>query len=87
MLNWRREFNCYLYAVPFKHFEDFSAADTLAVAQEVAEVGYRCLQGVKPCRPFGDGTQPRVVAAESRWFDRSNISSGLVTIRELSRTA
>ncbi|HWF69699.1 MAG TPA: hypothetical protein VG187_09065 [Mycobacterium sp.] len=30
----------WLYAVPFKHFKDFSAADALAVAQEVAEVGY-----------------------------------------------
>jgi hypothetical protein len=33
----------WLYAVPFKHFEDLSAADALAVAQEVAEVGYDCL--------------------------------------------
>jgi hypothetical protein len=32
-----------LYAVLFNHFEDLSAADALAVAQEVAEVGYDCL--------------------------------------------
>jgi hypothetical protein len=38
------------------HFEDFSAADTLALAQEVVKVDYRCSQGLKPCRRFGEST-------------------------------
>jgi hypothetical protein len=52
-----------LYAVPFKHFEDFSAADALAVAQEVAEVGYGCLQGIKARRRCGESIEPSVVVA------------------------
>jgi hypothetical protein len=52
-----------LYAVPFKHFEDFSAADALAAAQEVAELGHGCLQGVKARRRFGKSIEPSVVVA------------------------
>jgi hypothetical protein len=52
-----------LYAVPVKHFEDFSAAEAFAVAQEVAEVGYGCLEGVKACRRFGEYIWPSVVVA------------------------
>jgi hypothetical protein len=56
MLEW-------LYVMPFKHFEDFCAVDVFAVAQEVAEVGYGCFQGVKACGGLGEGIRPSVVVA------------------------
>jgi hypothetical protein len=56
MLEW-------LYVMPFKHFEDLSAVDVFAVAQEVAEVGYGCFQGVKACRRSGESIRPSVVVA------------------------
>jgi hypothetical protein len=52
-----------LYAVPFKHFEDVSAVDTLALTQEVAEVGYGCSQVFKACGRFSETTEPFVVVA------------------------
>ncbi|HZC09736.1 MAG TPA: hypothetical protein VE485_06825 [Mycobacterium sp.] len=33
----------------FKYFDDFFAAEALAVAQQVADLDYGCFQGVKPC--------------------------------------
>jgi hypothetical protein len=56
MLEW-------LYAMPFKHFEDFCAVNARAVAQEVADVGYGCFQGVKACGRCGEGIYACVVVA------------------------
>jgi glutamine synthetase type III len=64
----------WLYVMPFKHFEDFSAADVFAVAQELAEVGHGYFQGVKACRCFGESMRPSVVvavAAELREIEHS----------------
>jgi hypothetical protein len=49
--------------MPFKHLEDFSAVDVFGAAQEVAEVGYGCFQGVKACGCFGESVRPPVVVA------------------------
>jgi hypothetical protein len=53
----------WLYVMPFEHFEDFSAGDVFAVAQEVAEVNHGCFQGVKACGCFGESMRPSVVVA------------------------
>jgi hypothetical protein len=53
----------WLYVMPFKHFQDFSTVDVFAVAQEVAEVGHGCFQGVKACGGLGESIRPSVVVA------------------------
>ena len=56
MLEWS-------HAVLFKYFDDFIAVDTRAVAQEVADVGYGCLQGVKANGRLEEDIEPSLVVA------------------------